>query len=362
MDFGSFLTITTNTPSASVQAADFSLGLIISKNTVITTLERVRIFNSAAELIAAGFASDSAEVNAANFYFGQNPSPAQLAVGVQAATGETCLQALTLCRQTNIQWFAGVFLGAVKADVVAMAAYAETASPSMALFYTTADADILTGTAGNVGLTLKTAKYKMTFGMYSTTVDAAVAVMGYVCGISKSASFDLKFKSLVGVASEALTATQVVNITAANLNFYTTYLGSYTFLANGVTASGAHVDEIIGINVLQAAIQSGIMSVLTSNTKVPLTDTGMSIITTEIAKACEQSRVMGFIAAGTWAGGTVLGLKNGDALPNGYSIQAESASTLSLTDRANRSAPDVYVCITLAGSGESFAINVNVQE
>jgi hypothetical protein len=102
------------------------------------------------------------------------------------------------------------------------------------------------------------------------------------------------------------------------------------------------------------------MNVIMTLPKVPLTDGGITMITTAISNACDTAFKSGFIAAGDWEGATILNLNTGDSLPNGYSIQAASISTLSSVDRANRKAPPIYVCIKLADSGESFTINVNV--
>jgi len=359
LSLSNIISITVNLPSSTVSTQNFSLGLIFSKNSVITTAERVQVYSSTEEMISAGFASESDEVAAATLYFAQNPAPAQIAVGVQDDS-ETAVAALTACRSANSDWYAALLVGAAKADIIAMAAYVESATPASVLFYTTADSDVIAGTAGNVCLALQSADYRRSIGQYSTqTENAAAAIMGYACGASDTA-YDLMFKTESGVTAETLTTAQATILANANCNYYSTYDSSYTFFSKGVMADGSHFDEVIGIDILTANIKANIMSVLTSNTKVPLTDAGTTMITSAITDACNDSLTSGFIAAGVWNGADVLDLSTGDTLSTGYSIQAESVTSLSTADKTARKSPAIYVCINLAGSGESFTITLNV--
>jgi hypothetical protein len=360
LSLANIINIIVNLPSSSsTTQTNFALGLIFSANTVISSATRVKVYTSAAAMIADGFASNSAEVLAAQLYFSQSPAPSQLAVGMKAG-GETAVQALTACRSANTQWYGCLFIGAVKADVVALAAYVESMSPAGVMFYTTADSDALAGTAGNVGLTLKASSYRRTIGQYSTSADAAAAILGYASGASSEA-YDLMFQTEAGVTAEVLSDAQATVLTNENLNYFSTYQTGKTFFAHGVMASGAHFDDVIGIDELTANIQSAMINVLTSNPKVPLTDPGTQIITTAIASACNSAFTSGFLAAGAWQGSNILNLKAGDTLSNGYSIQAASVSSLTTTQKSNRAAPPIYVCVILAESLESFTITVNAQ-
>jgi len=359
LSLSNIINITVNFPSESVSTQDFSLGLIISKNTVISTADRVKVYSNVNEIIAAGFASNSVEVAAAGLYFNQSPSPAQLAVGVQGAA-ETAVDALTACRIANTNWYGCTVLGASKADIELLAPYIESASPQSALFNTTADADVIAGTAGNVCLTLQAAKYRRSLTQYSTYANAAASIMGYACGAA-SKSYDLAFKSEPGVTAETLSGAQVSILKNENCNYYAIYNNAYDLFMPGVMADGSHFDEVIGIDILTADIQAAMMAAITSASKIPQTDAGTSAITTAITGACNAAFKRGFIAAGTWSGANVLNLSTGDSLTNGYSIQADTVSNMSSANKAARKTPPIYVCIILAGSGESFTIAVNVE-
>ena len=359
LSLSSIINIIVNLPSQATQTENFSLALIMSKNTVISTTDRVKTYTSAAALIAAGFTANSIEVKAAQLYFSQAPSPAKLAVGVQGSA-ETAVEALTACRVANTLWYLFIPLGALTADAELMAAYIEAASPAAVMFHTTDDAAVLAGTAANLCLTLQAAKYRRTLTQYSTYEDAVVAIAGYACGENDgTAAFDLDLKSEVGVTPENLDSTGAEILNSANCNYYANFNNAYNLFIKGVMADGTHYDEVLGIDMLTADIQTAIMSVLTSQPKVPGTDDGVALITAAVGGACDTALSRGFIAAGTWNGAAVKNLKKGDSLANGYSIQADSISSLSDADRAARKSPPVYVCVILANSLESFVIQVN---
>ena len=360
LSLGSIINIIVNLPSQSTKTENFSLALLLSKNTVISTTDRVKSYDSVDALIAAGFTSDSPEVKAASLYFGQSPTPSHLLIGVQG-TEETVVAALTACRTINTSWYLCIPIGAAKADIEAMAAYVESATPATVIFCTTADAEVKAGAAGNLCLALQTAKYRRTLTQYSTYVDAVAAIAGYVCGKNDGMeSFDLAFKAEAGVTPESLNSTDVSILDNENCNYYAIYQNVYNLFNKGNMADGTAFDEVLGIDMLTADIQSSVMSVLTSMAKVPLTDDGISLITAAITSALETAKARGFIAPGTWTGSPVLKLNAGDALANGYSIQSGTVGELSATERSERKAPPVYVCIILANSARSFAITVNI--
>jgi len=359
LSLNSIINITVNFPSESVSTEDFSLGLIVSKNSVISTGDRVKVYANVDEVIAAGFASNSAEVSASRLYFNQSPSPSRIAIGTQG-TIESAVEALTACRIANTSWYAVTFLGLEKADIELIAAYIESTSPASVLFYTTDDADVLAGTAGNVALALKTSKYRRSLGQYSTYADAVASIMGYACGAA-SVSYDLAFKSEPGVTVESLSGADVSILDGENCNHYALYNNAYSLFMPGVMADGSHFDEVVGVDILTSEIQKAVMSVIASSAKVPLTDAGTAQVTTAITGACDAAFKRGFIASGTWNGSNVLKLLTGASLTSGYSIQADTVGNLSTADKTDRKAPPIYVCIILAGSGESFTIAINVE-
>jgi hypothetical protein len=285
------------------------------------------------------------------------------APGSNTATAETAVTAVTACRAANNDWYAAYVCAALKADIIAVAAYIEAATPLSAFFYDTQDAEVLAGTAGNVMDSLKGSKRHRTFGQYSTTAYAAASAMGYAMrantGLANSA-YTLAYKSEPGVTPEVLTTQQVTTITGYNGNVYTSYGATYNLLVQGTMADGVHFDEVLNLDMLTNSIQTAVMNALTQAPKIPQTEDGVSILVSAVTVPCENARTRGVIAPGVWNAAPVLGLKTGDTLSTGYMILADSILNQSQADRDARKSPPIYACVKLAGAIEHVVIGIVV--
>lgn len=357
-------------------APTFNQGLIVGPSTVIPSSganSRVRTYTSLAGMSADGFSSSNPEFLAAQLYFGQTPAPQTLIVGRQDLTAsETALTALQACRAANPNWWACMVTDAVTADHEAIAAWIQAASPVGAYFYVTSDSAVVAGTAGNVMLTLQAATYTRSLGIYSTTqsgafpnnVYAAAAAMGVAMGLNSglaNSNFTLKFRQLVGVGPEPLTQTQVNLIENANGNVYVGTANSYTWLEQGTVASGQYLDIILGIDMLASDIQYSLANELISVPSVPRDDAGEAQLLAVVEAACDRAVTRGFLAPGVWSGQQVLNLLPGTPLPSGYSVQAQSFTKQSASDKAARKAMPIYASVITAGSIHSITIGVYVQ-
>lgn len=346
----------------------FNLGLVIGKSTIISAADRVKTYTSLNDMSLNGWAGTEPEYLAATLYFAQSPRPAKIAIGRWDATGtETAVEAATACRTANSEWYAFTVCGATKTEIIALAAYAESAVPSVTHFYTTSDADAKAGTAGNVFDTLKLSSYSRSIGQYSTTAYAAAAIMGYAMGANTgfaNSAYTLAYKSEVGVVTEDLLASDVDNIKADNGNVYINRGSTYNVFEPGVMANGVHFDEIINLDILSNDIQTNVMNLLTSVTKIPQTEDGTALIMNSILSALEKARVKGFIAPGVWTAPSITAssgtIETGDVLATGYAILSDSIASQSQADREARVAPPIYALIKLAGAIEHVAINVLV--
>lgn len=351
-------------PTAVAARSGFNLGLIIGKSTIISAVTRVKVYASLNAMTSDGWQGTEPEYLAAQRYFAQDPAPIKVAVGRWDGTGtETAVQAVTACRNSNTDWYACMICGVVKADILAVAAYIETASPASAFFYTTADVDVLAGTEGNVMETLKTSSYRRTIGQYSTQTDAVASILGYAMGANTSLSnsaYTLAYKSEPGVTTETLTETQVGVIKGNNGNVYISRGSSYNFFEQGTMANGTHFDEVINLDMLSNSIQIAIMNILSSLPKVPQTEDGVSMLVNAISAVCNNYRDTGFIAPGVWNAAPILSLSTGDMLSNGYLVLADKIANQSESDRTARKSPPIYVALKLAGAIENATINVLV--
>jgi hypothetical protein len=289
-----------------------------------------------------------------------------------SAIGETPLQAVTACRIASAAWYCVMVCGAVKADHVAIGSYVQAAAPQCVYLYSTSDADALAGASTSVFGELQTLSINRAFGLYSTTQGggypsnayAAAAVMGYAMGANTglaNSQFTLKFKSLVNVAIEPLSQSQIAAIEAVSGNVYVSYANVYSFLEQGVMANGDFFDNVLGIDTLASAIQYGVMDELTSAPSIPQTDAGETLLINRADQACSAAVTRGFLAPGTWEGQTVLNLTAGTPMPKGYVIQAQSFTNISKADKAARKGMPIYVSIAEAGAIHSITIGVYVQ-
>lgn len=350
-------------PISAVNSA-FNLGLIVGDSTVISVADRVKLYSGTDDMISGGWTGTEPEYLAAQIYFSQSPRPDKVAVGRWDTTGtETATQAVTACRAKNGDWYAVYVCDAIKADILAIAAYIETATPLSLYFYDTQDAEVPAGTAGNVMVTLNSLKRHRTFGQYSTSDHAVAAAMGYAMGANTglaNSAYTLAYKTEVGVMPEDLTTTEVDTVLGYKGNVYTNFGATYDLLVQGTMADGVSFDEVLNLDVLTNEIQTAVMNSLTQAPKIPQTEDGVSLLVSAITDPCENARVRGVIAPGIWNAAPVLNLKTGDTLSTGYMVLAESIANQSQTDRDARKSPPIYVPIKLAGAIEHVVIGIIV--
>ncbi|WNF07267.1 DUF3383 family protein [Brevibacillus borstelensis] len=347
-------------------AGTFDIGLIVGKSTVISASDRVKIYSSLADMKAGGWTGTEPEYAAAMLYFSQNPTPSKLVVGrwdASADPAETPEKAVEACRAANNDWYGCYVADATATEIQAVAAAVEAMSPESVYFYDTDDADVASGTAGNIMETLKGLGYSRTFGLFSSTAYAGAAVMGYAMGANTggaNSAYTLAYKALPGVAPDPLTTTQVNYILGVNGNVYTTYGVNYKLLVQGTMASGVHFDEVLNLDMLKAEIQIGAVNALVAAKKIPQTEDGLSLLISAIEEQCEKSVTRGAIAPGVWKAAPILSLQPGDVLSKGYLVLAGRIADQTQDEREARKAPPIYVPVKMAGAIEHVVINVTV--
>lgn len=288
------------------------------------------------------------------------------------SVGDTLLGALQACRNASFEWWPCMCTNAVKADHEAIALFVESATPDTCYFYTTADADALSGIAGNVFSALKALEYSRSWGIYSTSQGgafpnnayAAAAVMGVAMGMNTGLAnsyFTLKFKTLVGITPEPLSLTSIGIINGNHGNLYLSYAASYQFIQEGVMANGQFFDEVLNLDMLKSGIQFNVMNVLVSNPSIPQTDAGETQLIHAVNQACEDARVRGFLAGGIWKGVQIINLFPGTPIPSGYLAQSYPYATQNTADRELRKAMPIYVAIIEAGAVHFVTVGVFVQ-
>ena len=69
---------------------------------------------------------------------------------------------------------------------------------------------------------------------------------------------------------------------------------------------------------------------------------------------------MGIISSGIWNADPVASLNTGDAIENGYYIEAGKIADQSASDRLARKSPVIYVALKASGAVEHVVISVLV--
>lgn len=451
--------VTVNVAPQAPPTPTFNQGLIVGTTNVIGSVtgsnQRLRQYNTLAQISADGFQTTDPEYLAAEKYFGQSPAPQIIWIGRQDLTalgtvsidnagtgyavgdivlvvkvggslgqlqittvgasgavtglatvpgfmgtgysigtsvtttavtgtgtgllvdlttvGETPLYAIQQCRDASPNWYLVCALAAEDADHVAIATYAQAATPQLVYFYTTSSDSALNGTTGNVFSLIKAQLLSRAFGIYSTTQQglaplnlySQAAAMGVAMGRNTGLAgsyFTMDLKTLVGITPEPLTLTQIGTINGNFGNVYLSYANSYQILQNGTVGSGQFFDEILNLDMVASDMQFSVMNLFTSVGAVPQTDAGQSSIINVVNQACARAVARGFISPGTWTGQTILQLTAGDPLPSGYRSQSAAFNTQSVSDRAARKSMPIYVAIILSGAIQSVTIGVFVQQ
>ena len=282
---------------------------------------------------------------------------------------ETAVEAAAACRAVNSEWYALIVCG-LKSDVAtiqALAAWAESATPSTLYAFNTDQESVKTNVDTDIFSVLKALGYKQTFGQYSTYAaqpDCVAGIIGYAMGQMtgglRNSAYTLNFKSITGLVTETLTASQFGYISGKNGNVYVNRGEFYNWLQNGTMIDGSYFDERIYLDKLANDIQLNVADLFNQVPKVPQTEAGVNMIVATINTAMEQAVRVGFVAPGKWLGQAILNLAYGDTLPKGYLVQSEKIADQAKADRDARKSPPIYVAAKLAGAIHSVVIRVDV--
>lgn len=206
------------------------------------------------------------------------------------------------------------------------------------------DTDILSAVSTtDIAALLNAAGYDRTFIIYNADpADFADAAWMGRCFTFDPGNETWKFKTLTTITPDNLTSAQRAAATAKRCNLYVT-IGGVNITQEGVMASGEFIDIMRGVDWLQARMEERIFARLVNLPKVPYTNQGISIITTEIRAVLENGIRENLIANEPLD----------DNPPNDnspYRVFAPRVTDISMIDRANRFLPDVEFIARLAGA------------
>lgn len=170
-----------------------------------------------------------------------------------------------------------------------------------------------------------------------------------------------KFKELPGISTSSLTTAQANAVKGYNLNIYVDR-GGFSMLEEGVNCEGTFTDEVIGLDWIEAQLQTEVFTVLaTARTKVPQTDEGVQKLVQACQRACQRAVNAGLLAPGKWNGDAVGAIESGDFLPAGFYVYAQPVSEQTTSSREAREAPAITIIACGAGAIHSANIRFNFQ-
>lgn len=357
-----------NLAQRSAQRKAFNIMLLVGKNTVIPKEERVRTYTTLEAMLADGFATNDRLYKAAALIKAQSRSPVKFCIGTQDAN-ETMLQAITACREAHYDWYVVVPCAELTVQQhLDNMAYTNACTPDTVYAFTSKAAEDLQGGDGSIFKKAKDLKYRRTIGIYSTKHDDAIAgIMAYAMGMMTgtiNSAFTLKFKGIAGVTTEnseaAIAVSAVDKLKKQNGNIYVNRGFYYDMFEEGTMADGTFFDEIIYLDKLKNDCQLALMDLFVQNAKIAQTEGGMTRIHNALNGVLKDYQRIGYLETGVWRGDTILGLKYGDTVNNGYLVQSEPIAEQNQADRENRIAPPIYIALKLAGAIHSAVVQIDV--
>lgn len=164
--------------------------------------------------------------------------------------------------------------------------------------YAIDQATLLTAVTTDIGSILKARALDRTFGLYSAD-HANYPEAAWLGGqLPKDpGSITWKFKTLVGITPDDLTANDIANLGIENVNFYETVANVNIITGEAVVAGGEFIDVIRGADWLQARMAERIFTRLVNSEKVPFTSAGIASIETDIRAQLDEGVDREFITA-----------------------------------------------------------------
>lgn len=275
--------------------------------------------------------------NALTAFFSQDLVPEKVLVGYVEGV-ETIAEALAAIDDERSDWYALATTSRTLADQEACALYVSTQRRISG--HASADAEMLNpASVGDLAKSFADNSRFRSFSFYNSeaaTKYPEIAWMGR-CLPADPGSLTWKFKSLVGIVSDALTGAQRTALRDKNANYYNE-VGGVDITEEGWMGDGSFIDEIRGVDWLHARLQEAIFARLINLPKVPYTDQGVDLIINEMEGVMRRAVNQGILVDGS------------------VEIIKPVLANISFNDRASRILPDIKFNALLQGAVHEIKI------
>jgi hypothetical protein len=240
----------------------------------------------------------------------------------------------------DTDWYGLILTSQAPAEITAAAAWAES---NKKLFYAMSQStDVYGSGSSDLASTLQDSSYNYT----KVWQNQDPADFHNAAVMSKEFNFlpgtyTVTYQNIAGVSASSYTTSQLTNLKNKAAGVIEP-LGGINVAYRGDMASGRYSDTTRFLDWLQARIEESVANLLiNARGKVPFTDQGI----TQVKNAVEEVLLLG-VARGALVG-------QGDEAPT---VTAPRASAVSLTNKANRTLPDVNFTATYTGAIEKVTI------
>ncbi len=287
--------VTISRQTKSVSAKGFGIGLVLGeeaeKPAGMNT--RTRSYFDM-EGVAADFNSSDEIYKACQAYFGQAIKPEKVIIGFIEGV-ETVADALDAISDENDEWYAVGMIDDTQANQEALATYISTKNKIAGI--RSADADVVGSGSTDIASVLKASANERAFVIYSKNADTQYPEFAWLGLMLPKAvgSATWKFKTLVGITQDNLTASEITNLQDKNCNFYHTF-GGVGITEEGYMPSGEFIDVMRSVDFIQARMQENIYGKLVNVDKIPFTNAGIDIVSNLMYEILNQSVSQGILS------------------------------------------------------------------
>jgi len=350
------VTVNVDIASPAVDSASFDNLLIVGPGPKVTPpqpLPDVGVYTELPEVTAAGFVSTGANADpvgiAAMIAFSQNPKPAQIYIAVQkvvTSVVEPAIDTLTRALETS-GWYVICAAGIDPAEYEPIAAWTEAQAKLFSYTFLT-QTDPVGGTYfrshGWCGLVNDLD--------IASTVPIANAYL-HVAAVAKCLSYlagseTWSFKQLGGITPSNLSGTLKKALVDGHSNYFAQYAGR-NITMNGQVRTGEWIDVVRGRDWLQNDMQIRLYNLLIMNPKIPYTNSGISLVQSEMIASLKEARDRGIVAQDEYGGD--------GALVPGFTTSVPNSLDITATQKASRILSGCRFSARLAGAIHMVQVN-----
>jgi len=365
LSLSTIVQVQVNVAEPASSASAFSTGLILASTSEesIPDANRLRLYNSAPDMLSDGFAATDSAYLAAVAYFAASPAPDRVYVGLYTAS-ESPYSALQDILSRSADFYGVCLCTTVTSAVREFIQSAPSLSGRFVAFIpATGSVSTAVSASGTLGLIYETGSSKL-LGVYGSDLYSAAAVMGTAMGLSRAyadSSFALCYQQIPGMLPVDLTEAQIATLKEKNANVYIIRGTNRRLFENGSTASGHRFDEVLSLDRITYDLQEAALSLITSGTgRLPQTDETSAVFINRFSAVLSAYASAGILSTSPWRGDATGSLQPGDTVENGFLLWADSYDFQTEADRAAHKAMPIHCALCMTGAVESLLISIDV--